>query len=485
MIPNYCATLAFSPTSIPTVLGGSWMHLVFLGLFASALLMAMVLMAGRLLRIPKLEAWSRHEFFQICATAVLALFIGGWMFGMCSWNVSFLSGDLYGSGPGQGGPGVVNDCGDLQKDASGNLVVPKEPSGAVNAGAVIVTPYCAAQGYLSKVEKRGADIFQSLIGLNAVLSYLFRMTWESRPLGIGYTLEPLAGFQQLQNIFLVGVSGFMVSFLSLIIQERILDFMLVSVPFFFMPLGLLLRGFSPTREFGGALVGFSIASLFFFPLILMLNDLVIYSSLDEVTRQAPALNAALFPNATKVLTIPGAVDLSTYGNGDTLGDASTSAFEITTILDQGQDRLVFDSATSGKRYMARLETSGGAQQTVVYQLNSLFDPSQSGSLINMNSGLYQDQQDSNGDWAPRTDSATNKSISYFTGPDPSAPNEPVSPASKELATAIFWPVEMVMIFSMASILLPIINFLIYIEMARQLTRMFGAEMDLSNLTRMI
>ncbi len=481
MIPNYCATLAFSPTSIPNVLGGSWMHLVFLGLLASALLMVMVMMASRVLHIPKLDAWSRHEFFQIAATAALALFIGVWLYGMCSFNVSFLSnnpndGIYYGSR----GESIVRDCGDLQKNASGDLVVPRDAS-----KNVIVTPFCAAQGYLMKVSKRGGDVFQSLIGLNAAMSYLFRMTWESRPLGIGYTLEPLAGFQQLQNVFLVGVSGFMVSFLSLIIQMRILDFMLVSVPFYFMPLGLLMRGFTPTREFGGALVGFGIASLFFFPLILMLNDLIVYSSLDEVTRQVPALNDKLFPNATKVLTFPSPIDLSYFNEGDTIGSASTQEFYISAILDQAQDRLVFESSPVGHRYVARWEVAGGTKQTVVYQLNYLFDPAKSGSRININSGLYADQFDSNGKPVPRTDSSTKKSVSFFTDPDPSAPNEPVSPDSKKLATMLFWPAEMVMIFSVAAVLLPIINFLIYIELARQLTRMFGAEMDLSNLTRMI
>ena len=96
MVQNYCATLLFSPTSIPNVLGGSWMHLVFIGLLLSAFLMVMILMAGRLLKIPKLEAWSRHEFFQIGATAALALYLGGWMWGKCSWNGSFLSADRYG-----------------------------------------------------------------------------------------------------------------------------------------------------------------------------------------------------------------------------------------------------------------------------------------------------------------------------------------------------------------------------------------------------
>ena len=476
MIENYCAILLPQPNGLPNVLGGSWMTLVFIGLLASAFLMALVQMVGRAMKIPRLEAWSRHEFFQIAATAALALFITWMLWGMCAWNISFLANDLYGGAAGQS---VVSSCGPLQKDASGQLVYPHDSS-----GNLIVTPFCAAQSYLYKVQMRGQDVFQALIGLNGAMSYLFRLTWESRPLGIGYTLEPLAGFQQLQNIFLVAISGFMISFLSIVIQMRILDFMLLAVPFYFMPLGLLLRGFSPTREFGGALIGFSIASLLFFPLTLVLNDMIIYSSLDNVTKQVPALNAQLYPDSPVISTFNAAVDLSGYTDGDTLNDPGGSwSIEVTKVLDQGKERLWFESGTTGQQYLARWEIVNGVQQTKVYKINTIFNVDSTNAIIQKNSGPYADTPDSNGNQVLSKDDKTKSSISYFT--DPQSSGEPVSIESRNLATVLFWPAEMVMIFSVSSILLPIIDLMIYIELARQLTRMFGHEMDLSNLTRMI
>ena len=477
MIDNYCATLILpSSQGLPNVLGGSWMHLVFIGLLASAFLMVLVQMVGRGMKIPRLEAWSRHEFFQIAGTAGLAIFITFMLFGMCSFNVSFLAPDLY---SGSAGQSVVASCGTLQNDSAGNIIYPHDAS-----GALVVTPFCAAQSYLYKVQMRGQDVFQALIGLNGAMSYLFRLTWESRPLGIGYTLEPLAGFQQMQNIFLVAISGFMISFLSIVIQMRILDFMLMAVPFYFMPLGLLLRGFSPTREFGGALIGFAIASLFFYPLTLVLNDMVIYSSLDAVTKQVPALNAQLYPDSPVIRTFNGDVDLSGYTTGDTLTDpAGGWQLEVTNILDQGKDRLWFESGSSSQQYLARWETVNGVQQTRVYQINSIFNLDETGQTIQNNSGPYNDTLDSNGQPVLSTANKVNSTISYFT--DPQTAGDPTSAESEHLATTLFWPTEMVMIFSVASILLPIIDLMIYIELARQLTRLFGAEMDLSNLTRMI
>ena len=91
MVDNYCQTILFSPTSpLPNVMGGSWLNLVFLGLLGTALLMALVYMISKAMRIPRLEGWSRHEMFQILATAGLAILITGLTLGMCNFNIAFL-----------------------------------------------------------------------------------------------------------------------------------------------------------------------------------------------------------------------------------------------------------------------------------------------------------------------------------------------------------------------------------------------------------
>jgi hypothetical protein len=98
--------------------------------------------------------------------------------------------------------------------------------------------------------------------------------------------------------------------------------------------------------------------------------------------------------------------------------------------------------------------------------------------------MYGDQPSPDGTWKPRTTS-TGTPISYFTDPDPSAKNQLVSLRSDKLAASLIWPTQVLMVFSIAAVLLPIINFMIYIEIARELSKLMGTEMDLSNLTRMI
>ncbi len=470
---NYCSTLLFPAqgvpgAAIPNVPWGSWMNLVFIGLLFSAVLMVMLYMLSRALRIPRMEAWTRHEFFQILATAGLAIMAGFLLFQMCTFNIAFLSASLYQSPAGL---------------AEIHRACPNTPT-EFN-GRPIVTSYCAAEAYLTKIKQRGEVLFTSLIGINGAMSYLFRITWESRPLGIGYTLEPLAGLQQIQNVFLVGVSGFMVSYLSLLIQQRILDYMMVAVPFYFMPLGLLLRCFAPTREFGGSLMGFCFASLLFFPLILVVNDVVIYTSLDDVTSPKLAngnvisleeLNQQIYGSNTKMGGPIGLMDLSKIGTS-----SHSLGIPIAKILYQRADLIIFQSdKTKPVYYFARKESTSSGDKIQLYQMTGSFDTNAAGAGINERWGMYEPLPDSKGNYPMKTTS-TGTPIQYFTDPDPSAS----APRENQLATSMLWPAQMVMIFSVAAVLMPIINFMIYIEIARGITRVIGHEMDLSNLTRMI
>ncbi|VVB56470.1 Uncharacterised protein [uncultured archaeon] len=470
MIGDYCKTLLFSPTQIPNVVGGSWMHLVFLGLLFSTGLVVLLYMLSRALRIPRLEGWTRHELFQILATAGLAVLAAGLLYQMCTFNIAFLSADLY-----QGANGA-----DLM-----HSYCPQ--SATFINGRAVVTPYCAAEAYLHKIENRGQILFTSLIGINGAMSYLFRITWESRPLGIGYTLEPLAGLQQIQNVFLVGVSGFLVAYLSVIIQMRILDYIVAAVPFYFMPLGLLLRCFPPTRQFGGALIGFSFASLLLFPLILVVNDVILYTSLQDVTTPRDSagnpidLNAMLYGSNPQIGAPMPVQDLSKLKTGSTYPGFG----QIGRILYQKPDLLIFQPSTSAPDYyFARRETNRTSDQIVLYKMAGTFSPSSAGAAINERWGMYNNQPNSSGSWTVQTNSRGTP-VQYFTDPDPGAPDKQLGLTSSALTTALLWPAQMVMVFSVAAVLMPIINFMVYIEIARSLTRVVGAEMDLSNLTRMI
>ena len=392
-VAQYCKSLesVFSGVDFPHMLGGGWLNLVTLALLGSTFLMIVLYMVANLFKIPKLEAWTRVELFQIGLTALFAVMLAWSVQGMCNWDVTFMDPGQYG---GIKGPAIMAECG--------------------YPDATIVSAFCVSTQYLEKVKRRGNYVFEALIYLNYLVSYLFKMRWESKPMGIGYTLDPLAGFQQLQNVFLVSISGFTISYLSLLIQIRMLDFFLIAMPYFFLPIGLLMRSFAPTREFGGAVMGFAITSLFFFPLIIVTNDIIVYTAFDEITK----------------------------------------------VAEEQHNRGIYQGIKIKPQ-----------------ETNKNFNP-----LI----GMYESNPESNGKPVEKADSPNPEKISkFFTTPDPNTAGMTMSKDSKKLGTYI-WPVtSWVMIYVVASVILPILNFMVYVEIARGLSGLFGTEMDLTNLTRMI
>ncbi|MFA5108319.1 MAG: hypothetical protein WC492_02175 [Candidatus Micrarchaeia archaeon] len=404
-IPTYCRSLdaSLTPAIFDNVLGGNWLGLVFVALLGTSFFLILTYFASQLLRISKLEAWCRFEMFQVLATAIIAILLAGWVYGMCNWNVAF----LYKWSEGAGAEEIIAE--NLQACSA--------------YGTPTLTPFCASQAFLQKVKVRGDDIFQVLIMLNGAFSYIFKLTWNSSPMGIGYAIEPLAGFQQLMNVFLVGVSGFILAYLSVLIQMRILDFFLLAVPYYMLPLGLLMRTFEPTREFGGALLGFGIASLFYYPLVLMANDLIVYSSFDQFTK---------------------------------------SAQEEAQRLSVGEESVLTGQTPS----------------------EELFSPKEGAEQINEEFGMYEPNPQKPALVEQKQDATVEKNVvNFFAFANPQERGDDTQ--IEKFAQTVFWPYQIALLYVIAAVILPIINLVIYVEVARSLTTFLGTEMDLTNLTRMI
>jgi hypothetical protein len=487
-LPNYCQTLAtnsgLSPFDFHGILGeANWTGVVWLGLLASMGGLALVYALSQWLRLPKLEAWTKFEMFQLLATGILAVLLAGWVFGMCHWDASILSKTLYQDSAAHAD--LVSDCTGVV-GGTVNMVGTK--------GQDIITPFCVAQHYLTKVKARGDDIFQLLITVNYGTSYLFKTVWESRPLGIGYTLEPLAGFQQLQNVFLVAVSGFTVSYLSVLIQMRILDFFLLAVPYYFLPLGLLLRAFPPTREFGGAIVGFGIASLLFYPLILVMNDVVVYSSLESVTKPIDTVLAAMDQGDVLIGTFNAKDNpLGKITEGQRLTVSGQDILVQRILILREPDLLEFtgtDGQTVGQTYLVQSD----GQLATMWLKGKSIDPAGGWNIDNVLGSYRNDQaydpalKEGNlrtGAGAPvggepaLSGHDLNRTVAYFT-------DRSDAPGWVQTLTGwIFGALNPVMIYFIVGVMLPLINFMIYIEVAKALTKILGTEMDLSNLSRLI
>lgn len=341
-----------SPPPFPDsfgALGSSWMALTSVALLSSLFILALVYIFSQFLRNQQLIAWTKFELFQILGTAVIALFaILAMVEGMCTFDMTFL---------GEGGPG---------------------PNPYI-VGGHKMNMYQISANYFASVEKVGGLLFVQMMWLVKVINFVSQVMWTSSPLGVGSSEKPLESMGQANNLLFLLVSGYVVSFLLLQLQIRMMEYLSLASLYYFFPFGVFFRAFEPTRAFGGTLIGLALAFNLFYPIIIVFNDYLMYNT---VAQQKLELENAL---------------------------SMTNANIPTTQMNA-----------------ARAGDQGGALD--------------------------------------RT--ATGNFVSGITG-------------------SLYFILKPAMLYFIAAVVLPIINFILLVEVARGITRMFGEEVDVTNLTRLI
>jgi len=343
------------------ILGYSWVALSAIALLASLLMLVLLYMFAALLRNQQLIVWTKFELYQVLATAVVVLFTtGAIVVGMCTFDIAFL-----------GGPPV----------SPGKYDPATNPYAAPNGDALSI--YEVADMYFARMEEIGGILFGYLMYVVKQITFLSKVTWTSSPLGVGSSESPLESLGQLNNLMFIMVSGYVVSYLLLLLQTRMLDYLAIAVLLYLYPFGIFFRSFEPTRLFGGTLIGLSIALFLFYPIIIVFNHYIMYKSMDDVMQE--------------------------------VGEAAETAND--------QDN----------------------------QLNQKFTRA----------------NDVKAEFEKMTDEA--QRAGFITG----------------IAGAFLFLIKPVMFYFIGAVVLPVINFIVLVEITRGITRTFGDEIDITNLTRMI
>lgn len=238
--------LEYAASGFSSIFGMDWQLLVFVGLFITVACLGVLYMAGTFMRNAKLVAWTQSELFQVAVTAVLATFIIAWVAGTCNFPANIISG--------------------AASDANKNV-------------------YVVADDYLDWGIVQGYKAFGLITAANFGFGLVSGFYFAFDPLGVGSRLSPMGAFSQMSNIMFVMMSTFMVSFLVFSTQKLIIDYLVLAMLYFFLPLGLLMRSLSPTREFGGAMVGLALGLLIFYPLLIVFNKVLIQNQMEESFRQ--------------------------------------------------------------------------------------------------------------------------------------------------------------------------------------------------------
>jgi len=331
------------------ILGAGWAEVSFLALLFSLFMLAVIYMAAAFFRNQQLLAWTKFELFQILGTAVIFVFTLAVVTGMCSFSLEFLF-----------------------------------PPGSEMHG---LNMYQVAESYFAKLEYVGQLLFAYMMYVVKVINFLTRVQWISNPMGLGMTDSPLEGIGQLNSVFFYMVSGFVTSYLLLHFQMRIMDYMAVASLFYLFPFGIFFRSFEPTRGFGGALIGISIAFFLFYPLTIAFNYYLIW---DPFYNPSHGMQQSLSQGIE---------------NADQKLDPSQKSLDPTELRDTGLQQI-------------------------------------------------GDRQGSEG---------------MIGG----------------IATGAIFILQPAMLYFMAAVALPILNFIVLVEITRALTKFLGEEIDVSNLTRLI
>lgn len=102
---------------------------------------------------------------------------------------------------------------------------------------------------------------------------------QSRPLGVGLVAPPFAGLASPFKQLLYSMStALAVIFVINYAQLYVYLFALQGSLHYYIPLGIILRSFTPTRRIGGALIGLGVSFLFVFPALYSLNYIMFFDN---------------------------------------------------------------------------------------------------------------------------------------------------------------------------------------------------------------
>lgn len=222
----------------------AWAGLAGAALMASVVLLTFIYLWASLFRNAQLNAYVKQEIYEMVATAVLVIFVLATVGVMSTLTVdSFFP---KGFRPADLSPGT--------------------------------TIYNATAMYYKQVDDDMSGWLNMNYVMNMYVDQIASVTPYARPLGVGLVASPLAGLaspikQLLYNMSVALSVAFIINHAQLIVYI----FALQAFLKYYLPAGIFLRCFTPTRRLGGTLIGVSVAFLFVFPALTMITYSMFYN----------------------------------------------------------------------------------------------------------------------------------------------------------------------------------------------------------------
>ncbi|MEM3422577.1 MAG: hypothetical protein QXF35_02320 [Candidatus Bilamarchaeaceae archaeon] len=176
---------------------------------------------------------------------------------------------------------IVMIVGTLNNITIGTVV----PSNFIPAGtAPTKNVYDITGDYFIKVKEDILGWVQITYIYNMPIDLMSSANPHTRPLGVGFVSTPLAGTagplkQLLRTSMITLVVAYIVNYAQYFTYLFALDAFLK----YYLPLGVFLRCFTPTRKVGGSIIAISAVLLIAFPLLITLDYVVLYSDDGPLT----------------------------------------------------------------------------------------------------------------------------------------------------------------------------------------------------------
>jgi hypothetical protein len=222
----------------------AWAGLAGLALATSATLLSFIWIWATLFRNSQLHQYVKQELYELIATAILVVLLYAAVGAMVDIKASFF------------------------------LPINLLPSGV----DVDTSLYESTAMYFEQVDKDMSTWLNLNYVINVYVDQVASVTPYARPLGVGLVASPMAGLaspiKQLLYNMTVALS---VAFIINYAQLAVYTFTIYGFMNYYLPIGILLRSFTPTRRLGGTLIGIAVAFLFVFPPLMTLTYSMFYN----------------------------------------------------------------------------------------------------------------------------------------------------------------------------------------------------------------
>ena len=139
--------------------------------------------------------------------------------------------------------------------------------------------YQLTEEYFNKVGTNFADWLNMNYIINVYVDQVASITPYARPLGIGLVASPLAGLASpLKQLLYNATTALSIAYIVNYAQYYTFLFATGAFLKYYLPMGLFLRSFTPTRRFGGSIIAVCLGFVLIFPMLILLSYLVFFSN---------------------------------------------------------------------------------------------------------------------------------------------------------------------------------------------------------------